>query len=66
VHLLKKSQGEINWYDLSKNPNAIDLVEANPDKIKWNSLSGNPSIFEIDYRMMKKQMVDIYFGKNKQ
>jgi len=43
------------------NPNAIHLLQANPDKINWNSLSGNPSIFELDYKTMKKQMVDIYF-----
>ena len=38
----------------------IPLLEKNPDKIDWDKLSSNPSIFEIDYRTMKKQMVDIY------
>ena len=31
---------------LSTNPNAIDLLKNNQDKIDWYSLSSNPSIFE--------------------
>ena len=61
IHLLEKNQDKINWYYLFKNSNAIHLFEKNPDKINWNMLSENPSMFEIDYRTMKKQMVDIYF-----
>jgi hypothetical protein len=33
----------------------------NPDKINWAMLSRHLSIFEFDYKTMKKQMVDIYF-----
>jgi len=39
---------------LSENPNAIHLLKANSDKIDWSWLSKNPSIFEIDYKTMKK------------
>jgi hypothetical protein len=28
---------------LSSNPNAIHLLEQNPDKIDWNLLLGNPN-----------------------
>ena len=58
--LLEKNSDKIIWYELSQNPNAIHLLEANPDKINWYYLSENPSIFEIDYKSMKKQIVDIF------
>ena len=42
---------------LSGNPNAIHLLEANPNKINWNKLSSNPNalhlITQIDYRSIK-------------
>ena len=44
-----EKQYKIDWYKLSKNPNAIDLLEKNQDKIKWKQFSINPSIFEDDY-----------------
>ena len=33
-------------FQLSNNPNAIDLLEKNKDNINWIGLSSNPSIFE--------------------
>jgi hypothetical protein len=30
------------------------------DKTSWSFISDNPSMFEIDYKTMKKQMVDIF------
>ena len=47
---------QIYWWSLSRNPNALNLLEANPDKINWRELSFNPSIFEID---MKQTKLDI-------
>ena len=40
---------------LSKNPNAIHLLEANIDKINWIFLPLNPSIFKltIDTELVK-------------
>jgi len=32
----------IEWWYLSSNPEAIDLLEANQDKIDWRELSMNP------------------------
>ena len=38
---------KIQWSWLSKNPNAIDLLQQYPDKIDWNWLSENPSAIDI-------------------
>jgi len=39
---------------LSRNPNAEDLLRANPDKINGVMLCENPAIFELDYQKMKE------------
>ena len=44
---------KINWYYLSRNPNAIHLLEQNQDKIVWHYLSSNPSIFYKSYNYEK-------------
>ena len=38
---------KINWYYLSRNPNAIQLLEKNQDKICWTALSVNPNAIEL-------------------
>ncbi len=38
---------KLNWEMLSENPNAIDLLKANPKKIVWWRLSSNPSAIEL-------------------
>ena len=37
----------LNWDNLSKNPNAIKLLKENLDKINWNYLSENPNAIDI-------------------
>ena len=37
---------KIDWFMLSINPNAIDLLKKNQDKICWRIISNNPAIFE--------------------
>jgi len=37
----------INWNALSRNPNAINLLEQNQDKINWNALSLNPNAIHL-------------------
>lgn len=32
---------KICWYSISKNPNAMDLIESNPAKVRWSGLSAN-------------------------
>ena len=44
---------KINWQSLSKNPNAIHLLEKNIEFIDWENLSSNPNIFVYDYDKMK-------------
>lgn len=52
----------INWDSISKNPNAIPLIEQNFDKINWEYLSLNPNaihilernIDKIDWRRLSK------------
>jgi hypothetical protein len=43
---------------LSMNPNAMQLLEKNPDRIYWDWLSLNPSIFkkEINYKYLTERM----------
>ena len=38
---------KIYWPKLSKNPNAIHLLEKNLDKIDWNMLSSNPNAIHL-------------------
>jgi hypothetical protein len=37
----------LSWYYLSANPNAIHLLEANPEKIDWVYLSYNPNAIHL-------------------
>ncbi len=39
--------GIIDWLSLSCNPNAISILEDNPDKIDWEHLSRNPNAIPI-------------------
>ena len=38
---------KIEWYNLSENPNAIELLRENIDKIKWDRLSNNLNAIEL-------------------
>ena len=38
---------KIVWKELSKNPNAIHLMEQNPDMIDWKNLSRNPNAIPL-------------------
>ena len=37
---------KIDWYELSGNPAAIEILKENQDKIKWTKFTLNPSIFK--------------------
>jgi hypothetical protein len=41
--MLEKNLDKVNWYRLSKNPNAISILENNLDKVNWVGLSINPN-----------------------
>ena len=49
---------KLEWYLLSENPNAVNLLEKNQDKINWRAFSRNPAIFKIDYEKMKYKNQD--------
>ena len=38
---------KVNWDYLSRNPNAIHILEKNLDKVYWDILSGNPNAIPI-------------------
>ena len=40
-------ESKLDWQTLCLNPNAIELLKANPDKINWDYLSENPSAIEL-------------------
>jgi hypothetical protein len=48
-----------NWICLSKNPNAIHILEKNQDKIEWYNFSDNVAIFEQDYKEMSLKRSNI-------
>ena len=47
---------KMNWDLLSANPNTIELLKKNQDKIYWYLFSTNPNIFTYDYKLMKENM----------
>ena len=51
------SINNLNW-NLSQNPNAIDLLKANPNKIEWNYLSKNPNPEAIKLLKANKYNID--------
>ena len=61
ISLLEKYPEKISWFWLSKNPNAMHILEKNQQKLdrsSWSFISDNPSMFEIDYKTMTNLMVD--------
>jgi hypothetical protein len=53
---------KVHWDALSKNPNAIHILEKNLDKVDWYGLSNwyglsmNPNIFDYDYKKIKNTL----------
>ena len=47
---------KLDWKMLSRNPNAIHLLEQNLEKVHWRWLSANPNIFTYDYKAIKDRM----------
>ena len=56
IQMSKNNKKIINFNSLSKNPNAIELLKENQNKIDWFMFSQNPSIFTYDYKKMKEKM----------
>ena len=48
------SPDDYNFVQLSANPNAIHLLEQNPEKIVWSNLSTNPKAIHLLERFPEK------------
>ena len=46
----------LDWFWLSKNPNAISLLEQNIEKINWRHLSINPNAISLLARLNTEKM----------
>ena len=53
---------KINWMELSRNPNAIELLKENKDKIDWCCLSKNPNANEL-LKENKKKLIGVIYHK---
>jgi hypothetical protein len=60
IERILENGGEMNWFLLSSNPNAIELLEKNKSFINWKQLSKNPSIFTYDYQIMMNNRKDLH------
>ena len=47
VEEYNKLSNKVDWEYLSTNPNAIELLRANPSKIDWRALSKNPNAIDL-------------------
>jgi len=54
-----KDNNIFSWNYLSLNPNAIELLKNNKDKIDCEMLMSNSSIFTYDYEGMKETKADL-------
>ena len=61
-------ENKLDWTFLSRNPNAIDLLENNQDKVDWSELSSNHNAIDlikerIEYEnsLTKEEYNDLYF-----
>ena len=40
-------ENKLSWSNLSRNPNAIHILEQNKDKIDWFQISRNPNAIQL-------------------
>ena len=45
----------MNWFLLSKNPNAIHILEKNLNKVYWSDLSENPNAIHLLAKLNTEQ-----------
>ena len=56
---------KLDWKMLSSNPNAVEILKANPDKIDFSYLSANPSQYAIELLKANPQKIDwLYLSLN--
>jgi hypothetical protein len=56
---LNENLNKINWYRLSTNIAAMEILKNNKDNIDWDKLSSNPSIITYDYKKIKQNFQDL-------
>jgi hypothetical protein len=54
-------QKKLDWKYLSANPNAIELLKANPQKINWEGLSANSSQYAIEMLKAYPKKIDWFY-----
>ncbi len=47
INYFKERYNKVNWFMLSFNPDACDIIENNQDKINWSNLSKNKNAVYI-------------------
>jgi hypothetical protein len=52
----------VNWDYLSRNPNAIDILEQNLDKVNWYGLSENPNAIHLLEQNLDKIKWNFFCG----
>ena len=52
---------KLDWKYLSSNPNAIELLKANPQKINWEGLSANSSQYAIEMLKTYPKKIDWFY-----
>ncbi len=57
------SEERLHWHGLSLNPNAISLLEQNPEKIVWSLLTENPNAMSLLEKNPEK-IVWCYLSEN--
>ena len=64
ISILKANPEKINWFQLSRNPNAIHLIERQlaeePEEIDWRNLSENPNAVPILERQLSEDPKKIH------
>jgi hypothetical protein len=48
----------IDWYNLSANPNAKEILEKNSEKMNWSGLSLNPALWAIQLLEQNQDKID--------
>jgi hypothetical protein len=63
------NEEKLSWFGWSDNPNAIHVLENEPQRIRWNELSENPNAIHLleknpeeicDFRSLRSQLSKIW------
>jgi len=60
--IINENDSVINWFFISRNPAAINVIYKNIDKINWSMLSANPAAIDLIERVIKYNIDKIHWG----